>query len=247
MNLTQRLFLFLLLALSASCGPEQMNDCVTGSGADTFEIRMPGSFHGIEAGQEFDVYLTQDSSLPEQVIIRAGAKLLPGIQTELRDGILVLRDRNRCNWVRKMRQNPRCTVNVHKLDAIHLQGAASISSLDSIRGSNLLIDQKSVYDARLHLHYGNVSGGSSNCGKTILKGFAGIFAYDVTDVGQLLAEELRTEDIYLYYFSPLDSRINARMWLEVTIYGNGNVIYRSSPKRGSKITEHGTGRVLQQP
>ena len=247
MNLTQRLFLFPLILSIAACNREQLDDCFTGYGRDTAETRFPGSFVGIEAGQEFDVFLTQDTGIPEQVVVHSGDKLLKGIKTEVKNGMLMLRDENRCNWVRRMRQNPRCTVNVHRLESIHLQGAAAMKSLDTLRGAALLLDQKSVYDLDLALDYGNVNGGSLDCGKTLLRGFAGIFAYEVSDVGQLLAEDLRTEDIYLYHFSPMDSKVSARMWLEISVYGKGNVRYRGNPKRGTKFNEIGPGKIIQEP
>lgn len=247
MNLTQRLFLFLLILSIVSCNREQLDDCFTGYGTDTTETRILEPFTGIEAGQEFDVFLTQDSALPEQVSISSGAKLLKGIKAVVKNGILAFSDENRCNWVRKMHQNPRCTVNVHKLESIHLKGAAALKSLDTIFGGALTIDHKSVYDLDLKLRYGNVSGGSINCGKTILSGYAGIFAYEVNDVGQLLAEHLRTEDIYLYHFSPLDSKVSARMWLEISVFGIGNVQYRGNPKRGTKLIEGGQGKIIQVP
>jgi hypothetical protein len=224
-----------------------MDDCFTGYGRDTFEIRALETFFGIEAGQEFDVFLTQDTTIPEQVIVRTGNKLLTGIKTDVKNGLLILRDENRCNWVRRMRQNPRCTVNVHRLESIHLQGAAALKSLDTLRGGALLLDHKSVYDLDLSLHYGNVNGGSFNCGKTLLRGFAGIFAFEVSDVGQLLAEDLRTEDIYLYHFSPMNSQVSARMWLEISVFGKGNVRYRGTPARGTKFNEAGQGKIIQLP
>lgn len=247
MNLTQRLFLFLLILSMGSCNREQMNDCITGYGRDTAETRILEPFRGIEAGQEFDLFLTQDTGIPEQVIVRSGEKLLKGIKTEVKQGVLVLRDENRCNWVRKMRQNPRCTVNVHRLETIHLQGAAALKTLDTLRGGTLMLDHKSVYDLDLTLHYGNLSGGSINCGKTLLKGYAGIFAYEVNDVGQLLAEDLVTEDLYLYHFSPMDSKVSARMWLEISVFGKGNVTYRGNPKRGTKFIEGGQGKIVKIP
>lgn len=247
MNLTQRLFLFLLILSIGSCNRDQLDDCFTGYGTDTTETRMLEPFRSIEVGQEFDVFLTQDTSLPEQVTVHSGDKLLKSIKTDVKNGMLTFSDENRCNWVRKMRQNPRCTLNVHKLEAIHLKGAAAVRSLDTIEGGALTIDHKSVYDLDLKLRYGNVSGGSINCGKTILSGYAGIFAYEVNDVGQLLAEQLRTEDIYLYHFSPLDSKVTARMWLEISVFGKGNVQYRGNPKRGTKFIEGGQGKIIQVP
>ncbi|MFN7301093.1 MAG: GIN domain-containing protein [Bacteroidota bacterium] len=241
----QESFLLFIPLLFMACGEEAMHNCTRSYGRDSVRYQRLEGVRSMEVGQEFDVYLTQDSSHEEGIRFVYGSKLLNGLRAEVQDGKLLIRDINRCNWTRSMKGNPRCTLNLHRLDEIHLRGAASLQSLDTLRGSSLLLSQQSVYDARLNLQYGNVYGGSNNSGKTILRGFAGIFAYEVNDAGQLLAEDLMTEDIYLFYYSPLDARVRARQWLQISLHGYGNVQYMQEPIRGSQLNATGSGRILK--
>jgi len=241
----QESFLLIIPMFFAACGEDSMHNCMRSLGRDSTLYQKLEGVRSLEVGQEFDVYLMQDSSREEGIQFIYGNKLLSGLRAEVQAGKLLIRDINRCNWTRNMKGNPRCTLNLHRLDEIYLRGAASISSLDTFHGASLLLSQQSVYDARLNLRYGNVYGGSNNSGKTILSGFAGIFAYEVNDAGQLLAEDLMTEDIYLYYYSPLDARVRARQWLQISLHGYGNVRYMQEPIRGTRFNVTGSGLILK--
>jgi len=241
----QESFLLLIPLFWLGCGEDAMHNCTRGYGKDSVRYQSLQNVRSLEVGQEFDVFLTQDTDREEGIQFVYGSHLMSGLRAEVSNSKLLIRDVNRCNWTRNMKGNPRCTLNIHRLDEIHLRGAASLTSLDTLHGASLLLSQQSVYDAKLNLQYGNLYGGSNNSGKTILKGFAGIFAYEVNDAGQLLAEDLMTEDIYLYYYSPLDARVRARQWLQISLHGYGNVQYMQEPIRGTKLNATGSGRILK--
>jgi hypothetical protein len=103
---------------------------------------------------------------------------------------------------------------------------------------------KSVEYQKLKLAVGTLSGSASNTGNIEFIGRALIFSFACEDGSWFNAENLDTDDAYVFHYTDRDIKITPRNIFEPHVWGNGNVYYRMPPKYKFNIEEHGRGKVI---
>jgi hypothetical protein len=83
---------------SLSCNKENRCDCFKSTGDITSESRNISDFKKIILEDNINLYITPDTIY--SLTIEAGAHLLKSIKTEVTDSCLILKNENKCNWVR---------------------------------------------------------------------------------------------------------------------------------------------------
>lgn len=230
-----------LLAISCNKGP----DFVTKYGED-ITITKPVKGNGtLFLSQKFDVYLLQDSSREEFIEITYGSNLVDKIEAQVVDGVFKVVDKNRYNWVRTLNVRPRCTLNLHHIEKLQLNGTANLICLDSIQTSNLNITMDGVGVHQLKVNCGSISGSCSNAGGITFSGRGGLFAWSCEDGGWIDAANMYSDDVYFYHYTDRDVYINPNVILVSYVYGNGNVFYKNKPWMKLEIKETGKGKVIQ--
>ena len=199
----------------------------------------------LRVGQKFKLMVTSDTAKPEQITVKYGSNLLEGIVAEESDGWISLLDKNRFNWVRDMDVQPLCTLNVHRLNALDIQGAAAVTFLDTVYTNQVDVVMNSVEDQLLLFHCGNLYGNGVNTGHTVLAGQGTIFAWGCENGGSFDAEKLRCDDAYIYHYAARDVVVNPKNIFYATVYGTGNIYYLSEPMNKFEKKEFGKGKVLK--
>lgn len=235
-----------MIAVAGLWGCAKGPDFARPYGETGMEKRRLPAFNGLEMGQRFRLYITCDTGAPESVTIYYGSNLLKDIETSVENGTLFIRDRNRFNWVRSYRYSPTCTLNVHRLDRITLNGAAAVVCLDTIRTDKLALNVNSVEDQQFRVRCGQLYGSSSNSGRITFAGQGTIFAWTSEDGSGLDASALHCDDAYIFHYTERDVRVNPKNLLEAHAYGNGNIYYLRAPAIALKKFEFGRGKVLLQ-
>jgi len=93
------LWIGFVLALLSSCDKENSPDCFKTLGEiSEVEVELE-PFYSIEVWDEVDIYLFNSNT--QQVIIKAGKNIIPKINLEVKEGILIISNDNSCNWVRE--------------------------------------------------------------------------------------------------------------------------------------------------
>ena len=230
-----------LIAISCNKGP----DFVTKYGDEitiTKEVTGNGTLF---VSQKFDLYLLQNSSQKEFIQITYGSNLVDKIAAEVEDGVFKVKDQNKYNWVRNLNVRPRCTLNLHSLQNLHLEGTSNLTCLDSIQTSNLSIKMDGVGVHSLKVNCGSISGSCSNSGGIAFSGRGGLFAWSCEDGGWIDASNMYSDDVYFYHYTDRDVYINPNVILVSYVYGNGNVFYKKKPWMKFEIKETGNGKVIQ--
>ena len=80
----------------------------------------------------------------------------------VKDGELVLDDRNKAKWLRDLNALPICTLNVHNINKIHLDGNAKMACIDTLKTPTLNLTINSVETQSLLIQCGQLYGGLSN-------------------------------------------------------------------------------------
>ena len=232
----------LLIACQDSAQPWQsFGDIVT-------ETRLLDSFSQITASQSIQLYLKQDLSEPESLTITYGKNVMTGLVSDLQQGKLTLEDRNKAKWLRNLNISPICTLNVHNINKIRLEGNAKLTCLDTLKTPALQFNINSVENHRLWIHCGQLYGGIENSGQLEASGIATIFSWSCEKGGGLDARALLSDDVYMRHFTIHDVYVNPTKQFEGYVYNTGNLYYFTQPTYKFKVVEEGRGKVkLFQP
>jgi hypothetical protein len=245
-KLRQKYLLVLLGLLSLVFSCKKGPGFVRTYGENITVTRTLSEFSSISIGQKFKLYLTQDSSIPEQISITYSQNLMDKIETTVNSGELEIRDRNHYNWVRSLKVQPVCTLNIHKVSKISLHGATSCETLDTLNSHNLRIDANGVGRHFFLLNCGSVSGSCNNAGIIIFKGWGGILAWACENGGWIDASQMKSADAYVYHYTERDIYVDPGIIFKAHVYGKGNVFYYRDPALVFEKKEYGEGRVIKQ-
>ena len=214
----------------------------------TTETRTLGSFHGLDVNQDIELFITQDSTKPTHIEITYGKNVIPGITTEITNGVLSIKNSNKAKWLRKLNIQPRCTLNLHQIDDIHLEGNAKVICIDTLFSQAIHCTVNSVEDQNLLVFCGQLYGGVTNSSNVKLSGQATIFSWSCEKGGGLDASKLRSDDVYLYHFTIKDVFVNPSKQFDANLFNSGNAYYFTTPTYKFKESAQGTGQVkLKKP
>lgn len=214
----------------------------------TTESRTLGSFHGLEVNHDIQLFVTQDTTKPEHIEITYGKNVIPGITTEILNGVLSIKNSNKAKWLRKLNIQPKCTLNLHQIDDIHLEGNAKVNCIDTLYSQAIHCTVNSVEDQNLLIFCGQLYGGVMNSGNVKFSGQATIFSWSCEKGGGLDATDLRSDDVYLYHFTIKDVFVNPSKQFEANLFNSGNAYYFTTPTYKFKESAQGKGQVkLKKP
>lgn len=233
--------IMILIGMGCSKGP----DFVKSYGTTVTETRKLENFNAITVGEKFIVYLTQDSSLPQQAVIEYGSNLLEKISTKTSPDGLEIKDNNTTNWVRNTNVRPVVKINVLHLESIVINGAAEVICLDTIHGDKLTITMNSTGKQIMNVLYGQVSGDCRNTGHIVFRGSGCIFAWSCENGSWIDASAMESCDAYITNFTKRDCFVNPENILDAKTFNDGNIYYMRDPKFNSKKFENGKGKVLK--
>ena len=245
-QIKSQFYILCLLGLSVS-----FNNCSKGPdfvkpyGENKTEYRSLSAFKRLQVGERFKLFITVDSTKEEGISIFYGDRLLPKISTVITDSLLLIEDQNGFNWVRNFKYNPVCTLNLHRLESIRIEGAAEVTCLDSIVSPKLEVQMNSVGAQYLHVHCGQLAGACSNTGSIEFRGRGTIFAWTCEDGGSMNALNMYCHDAYLYHYTAHDMHVTPQKRLEAWAYGTGNINYYANPVYTLLKKEFGRGKVIQ--
>jgi len=124
-------FLFLLLASLSSCRKAEDRSCIKGSGPwSSVERAVPG-LREVRLYDFIDYRFIQDSA--DKVVIHAGENLLAFVTTDYENGLLTIRNDNRCAWLRRLPVNIQVDIHFKKLDLVYNESAGTSTSLGILR------------------------------------------------------------------------------------------------------------------
>jgi hypothetical protein len=217
-------------------------------GEITTETRPLADFTKIYASHNIQLFITQDTSKPSSIQITYGKNTLAGITSEIKDGELIIDDMNQAKWLRNLNTLPLCTLNIHQINKIHLEGNAKLTCIDTLRTPALEFTVNSVGQQQLLIHCGQLYGGIQNSGYVKAAGTATIFSWSCEKGSGIDARNLLSDDVYMRHFTIQDVFVNPSKQFEAYAYNSGSIYYFQTPSYKFKVVEEGSGKVkLYQP
>lgn len=247
--LLRLILLAFLSVLLTTCGPpESRPDCFKSTGPATSEHRALPAYSAVEVYDNVRLVLAADGQ-PYGVDVTAGRNLLPEIDADVdAKGHLVLRNRNKCNFVRA--QKLPITVVVHVPDAslpftIFHNGEETIrTAWPGMRLDSLFLHQRTAGDADLDLNATYLWVDCYEYGDLILHGRTDELHAVVGGIGFFKAQDLTARQAYVTGLSDGDIHVRANELLLLKLSGRGNGFYYGQPQR-TEFEALGPGQIKQ--
>jgi hypothetical protein len=233
-----------VLSVTEGCKKENMCDCLKRTGDVITETRSIDAFTEIFVEDKVNVILTEDSTLPAEVMVEAGDKLIPLIRTEVIDGVLRIRNDNRCDFTRSydvpVNVYVRCT---SALTLITNKGTGDITNTGTCTAPYIDLQAISAGNIRLHMDAGSVYTHQHSVGDVEVTGNAGEVIVYNTGNGFTIADACEAPYCWVYTRSTGKITLFPTSTLISEIEGPGNVYYKGQPAQITSIL-HSTGLLL---
>ncbi|MFZ4520994.1 MAG: head GIN domain-containing protein [Bacteroidales bacterium] len=230
------------LMLLNSCTKDGGN-CVSSTGQIVMQDRHISDFDSIRVFDYMNIILKQDSI--NKVSVETGENIASGIVTELSGRELILRNTNKCNWLRSYSKPVNVYISVRNLLKIHYESSGNITCTDTLRNGYLKIDMWGgcgTIDLKVHIgdgyfiqHMGTAT--------LILNGICNISSVFAGDYGLLQLKGLKTGYTFVTNSGSNDCYVNAKHSLGATINSIGNIYYSGDPEE-IKSTINGSGKLI---
>jgi hypothetical protein len=237
--------LLIIFCFSAgiSCQKENMGDCFKSTGEVLFEDREVSRFDTIIVYNVINLILTNEKK--HSVRVEAGKNLLPFIETSVEDGKLIIRNNNKCNFVRSYKVPVNVYVSTPILSSLSQLGSGNITCTNTLGAGYFYFYNYSGADAEINLDapysYLNNSGG----GDVRITGKSNEFYCFSRSSGFIFAGDFKTSTTTLNATGTGDIFLNAENELKILRTGAGNIYYSGEPEIINDSAFLGKGQLLK--
>ena len=232
---------FLFIFLFSSCGKENRFDCIKRTGEKTTDTRILPPFTKIYLKDNIDVFVKQGTE--QEVKIEAGNNLVSLIKTEVIDGVLHIKNENKCNWARSYKKGKISVyLTIPKLRYVSQFGSGEIKSIDTLSCDTIDILTGESGDVELYVNANVVFNHLHSTSDVTLHGKAPIQGIFHSGEGYLHCEDLQTDITWSHSVASGNEYLNAKNVLAVTIDWAGDIYYLGNPSIELKGT--GKGKLI---
>ncbi|MDF3028884.1 MAG: hypothetical protein K0S23_3191 [Fluviicola sp.] len=237
------LILFVLF-LVFSCKKPENRTCFKLLGTET-EKEIPfASFDRLDLREHVEYVLIQDSL--DKVVLKGGKNLLNLIEVSVSDGLLTIKNNNRCNFLRNAKKVVVAEIHFTSLINIRFIGTEPLRSQGTIHTDYLTFySRDGAGDVTLDVNAIEVNAEANH-------GWCNFTLTGITKNARICAKSnsycdvtglLVTDSIYVASETVGDIKINAN---NLVIHGyiteSGNILYKGTPL-GQDVLLNGTGNV----
>jgi len=245
LTLTYRLWTLLFIPiLLLGCQKENMGDCFKSTGKVTRETRFFEHFTSLEVEDNVNVFITFGDY--NEAIVEAGSNLMPLIRTEVNLGKLIIRNDNKCNWVRSLDVPINVYLQCVDIESITSRGFGLVETIDLIN--------RDVFTAEHWLASGKIKL-RLNTQETYLKSHTGVGDFECsgnTDYlylyssshGVFRTENLLAASCYAWNLGSGDFHVNVSDSLHARIENLGDVYYNQNVQSVTSFIT-GSGQLIQ--
>ena len=232
------------MILFSSCKKENRCDCIKRTGTIITEVRELPAFDRIFTEQDVDVFITEDNY--SEVKVEAGENIVPLIETVVEDGILIIRNKNRCNWARSYKKPLNVYIKTPGLTYIHSNGSGNIKSLNTITVDSFDIRTEGAGNVELTVNSRIVVSHIYGIGDLTLNGFSDQHYCSIGGSSFLYTSELNTNYTWIQSYTTGTCYIRTAGLLMYRIDDKGDVYCSGNPASVQQIANEGTGKLYFQ-
>ena len=238
------LMILLMMIAGLSCKKSPVLDCFNSTGKIKKIEREIGDFTSILLKDNVNLHLRQANK--NKLILEAGSNLMSKIITVVNaEGVLEIKNDNRCNWVRSFDKPINVYLDFVRLDTLEYRSIGNVTNEDTLRIDTLVVNVKegagkieltvNTYKISTNLHYGTAD--------IITSGNAKISFVYLAGAGKIDNRLLRAFQVYGINKSSNDVYINTVTTLYVNIDNIGNIYYYGNPGDVT-LGGIGTGKLI---
>lgn len=200
------------------------------------ETRDVADFSAVGLGISGDLYFTQGS--PQEVVIQADEGDLEKIITEVKNGVLHIRQDR---WTRNLR-NVTIWVTAPEVEGLHLSGSGKIIAEKNIRSDEIELKVSGSGNIKvMDLEGDEVDVALSGSGGVELAGSGDEMGVSISGSGSVNARNMNTAECSVRISGSGNCQINVTGELDARISGSGSVTYFGNPVVDAAVS--GSGRV----
>lgn len=219
--------------------------CLQEPGVLKTDIRWLAPYEQLRLQDRFDVYLIQDSQQAGKAVITAPTNLLHGIVTKSENNRLVLRNNNKCRWLREMNKRIKVELFVANLSSIISDDGCALICADSLYFKNLKVEQRSTFNLQLKGRIGTLELASFEAGEVTLSGYSAVLILTNYETGAINAQEMLSDFTYVFHYGLNKCEVKPAIELEAYIGNKGNVYYHQIPSAELLRSGNGSGSLIR--
>ncbi|MCW3086600.1 MAG: hypothetical protein JWP12_3966 [Bacteroidetes bacterium] len=231
--------LFTMVLLSA-CKKENACDCIKRTGSIITEIRHKTGFTEVFVENNLNVFITQDSTF--EIKVEAGENVAGLITTEVENGVLYVRNRNRCNWTRSYEKPLNVYISMPVITYITSDGTGNIKGMNAITTPTVDVQIKNSGNIDLILNNQVLRTHMHGSGDVTLHGYSHDHYCSIGGTAYLYASDLETSYTFIDAFTLGESYIAAKDLLICKLEEKGDIYCYGQPVSVQKDRQ-GTGEL----
>ena len=236
--------LFSYLILFTSCKKQNDCDCIKSRGSAVSETRIiTAHFNTLQTFDKIEVYYLQDTTATTCTVrVETGKNLMSNISTDVSNGVLQIKNLNKCNFVRS---NNDVTVYVTAPHIYYFvqDGVGNIYS-NTITQDSVKYNVNNSGDIHLDLNVRTVLGRLYGVGDVYLSGIGLYHLVNAKGECFINAQNLQTFYSYVVYGSTGVAHVNVSSQLDAEIDYTGNVYHSGSATNINRVGK-GSGQLIK--
>lgn len=248
MCMRRSLYLIITLALLWSCKKAEERRCFKSVG-DTIEQTVPlGQFDALMLFDGLHYVLIQDST--DKLVIKGGENLLNSIDISVEQGLLTIKDNNKCTWLRELPPVIVAEIHYTNIDYAHIEAHGPVTNVGTHRGDELVweswhVNTQCELDVDVRSLSAKVNGGGS---LTTFRGRADEFYVHWDGLGIMDGSQVQSGYYWANNLSVgqvlLDFPSGGR--LDYLIQSYGDILYTGVPDTIVQVDHSGSGQLMAQ-
>lgn len=213
-----------------SCNKENALDCFKSNGSEKTETRYLSGFKRIQAYDKIEYTIVQGNEY--KVEVTAGSNILSSIKTIVKDSVLTIHDKNKCNFVRGYKRQIKIKITLPHLQKIENLGVGTIYFDHNFVQDSIFIRSENSGDTYLDGTFYLITTASHGDGNIIVNGTCNTIYVYMNGTNFFKGEDLTvTNYAFIESYSIANAYIKApnNGTFECNIHSDGNVYYSGNP------------------
>ncbi|MFV8467112.1 head GIN domain-containing protein [Flavobacterium sp. LB1P62] len=239
--ITKFIIVTLVALLFASCNHMINIKSIEGSGHVTTEKRIvKGDFKSIEVSNAIDLVIEQSDKI--EIIVEADDNLQKEITTKVENGVLIIA----CNYNSFNNiKSKKVTVKIPIIDQLEASGAATIKSINIIKGESIRLEASSAASINLNIESDAIYNESSSGSTIAINGKALKLEATASSGSTIDAKDLLVNEIKAHASSGSTINVHPIVSLDATASSGASINYNIIPKSIRKEA-HSGGSIHQE-
>ncbi|MFV8373977.1 head GIN domain-containing protein [Flavobacterium sp. LB1P71] len=239
--ITKFIIVTLVALLFASCNHMINIKSIEGSGHVTTEKRIvKGDFKSIEVSNAIDLVIEQSDKI--EIIVEADDNLQKEITTKVENGVLIIA----CNYNSFNNiKSKKVTVKMPIIDQLEASGAATIKSINIIKGESIRLEASSAASINLNIESDAIYNESSSGSTIAINGKALKLEATASSGSTIDAKDLLVNEIKAHASSGSTINVHPIVSLDATASSGASINYNIIPKSIRKEA-HSGGSIHQE-